>query len=59
MKSSSVKVSIPQSVWWMSTISVVPSSRWLIASERISSSVTDAAGVADHVRLALLEAEDR
>ena len=40
LNSSSVNVSIPQSVWWISTISFVPSSRWLIASERISSSVT-------------------
>ena len=27
LNSSSVKVSIPQSVWWISTISLVPSSR--------------------------------
>ena len=40
LKSSSVKVSMPQSVWWIRMISRVPSSRWLIASERISSSVT-------------------
>ena len=40
LNSSSVNVSIPQSVWWMRMISVVPSSRWLIVSERISSSVT-------------------
>ena len=40
LKSSSVNVSMPQSVWWMRMISSVPSSRWLIASERISSSVT-------------------
>jgi hypothetical protein len=40
LNSSSVKVSMPQSVWWMRMISFVPSSRWLIASERISSSVT-------------------
>ena len=40
LNSSSVKVSIPQSVWWMRMISVVPSRRWEIASERISSSVT-------------------
>jgi len=39
-KASSEKVSMPQSVWWMRMISRVPSSRWLIASERISSSVT-------------------
>jgi hypothetical protein len=39
-KASSVNVSIPQSVWWMRTISRVPSRRWEIASERISSSVT-------------------
>src|SRR5262249_17943351 len=40
LNSSSVKVSIPQSVWWMRMISSVPSRRWEIASERISSSVT-------------------
>ena len=40
LKTSSVKVSIPQSVWWMRMISRVPSRRWEIASERISSSVT-------------------
>src|SRR5581483_8975564 len=39
-KSSSVKVSMPQSVWWMRMISSVPSRRWEIASDRISSSVT-------------------
>jgi hypothetical protein len=38
-KSSSWKVSMPQSVWWMRMISSVPSSRCEIASERISSSV--------------------
>ena len=37
---SSVKVTIPQSVWWMRMISVVPSRRWLIVSERMASSVT-------------------
>lgn len=31
---------MPQSVWWISTISRVPSRRWLIASERITSSET-------------------
>ncbi|CKS47040.1 Uncharacterised protein [Mycobacterium tuberculosis] len=40
LKSSSVKVSIPQSVWCSRMISRVPSSRWLMASERITSSVT-------------------
>ena len=40
LKSSSVKVSMPQSVWWIRMISRVPSSRWLIARDRISSSVT-------------------
>ena len=40
LKSSSVNVSMPQSVWWMRMISSVPSSRCEIASERISSSVT-------------------
>jgi hypothetical protein len=39
-KSSSVKVNIPQSVWWIRMISRVPSSRCEMASERISSSVT-------------------
>ena len=38
--SSSRNVSMPQSVWWMRMISSVPSRRWEIASERISSSVT-------------------
>src|ERR687896_232109 len=37
--SASVKVSIPQSVWWISMISRVLSSRWLIVSERIPSVV--------------------
>src|SRR5262245_5116476 len=36
----SEKSSIPQPVWWISTISSVPSSRWLMTSERIASSVT-------------------
>ena len=40
LKSSSENVSIPQSVWWIRMISRVPSSRWLMARERISSSVT-------------------
>ena len=40
LNSSSVNVSMPQSVWWMRMISSVPSRRWEIASERISSSVT-------------------
>src|SRR3712207_6235880 len=39
LNSSSVKVSIPQSVWWMRMISSVPSSRCEIDSERISSAV--------------------
>src|SRR3954454_5086708 len=39
-KSSSLNVSIPQSVWWRSTISSVPSACCEIASERIVSSVT-------------------
>jgi hypothetical protein len=34
------EVSMPQSVWWMRMISRVPSRRWLMARERISSSVT-------------------
>lgn len=37
---SSVNVRIPQSVWWMSTISVVPKRRWLIVSDRMPSSVS-------------------
>ena len=40
LNASSVKVSMPQSVWWMRMISSVPSRRCEIASERISSSVT-------------------
>jgi hypothetical protein len=40
LNSSSVNVSMPQSVWWMRMISSVPSRRWEIASERIVSSVT-------------------
>ena len=40
LKSSSLNVSIPQSVWWTRMTSSVPSRRWEIASERISSSVT-------------------
>src|SRR4051812_27680978 len=39
-KSSSLNVSIPQSVWWMRMISCVPSLCCEIASERIVSSVT-------------------
>jgi hypothetical protein len=39
-KSSSANVSISQSVWWISMISSVPSSRCEMARERISSSVT-------------------
>jgi hypothetical protein len=51
-----VKVSIPQSVWWMRMISSVPSSRWLMASDLV---VGDhAARVADDVRLTFGEAED-
>ena len=30
---------MPQSVWWIRMISLVPSSRWLMARERIWSSV--------------------
>ena len=37
---SSLKVSMPHSVWWMRTISSVPSSRCEMASERMASSVT-------------------
>ncbi len=39
LNASSVNVSMPQSVWWISMISLVPSNRWLMASDRISSSV--------------------
>jgi hypothetical protein len=37
--SSSRKVSMPQSVWWTSMISVVPSSRCEMASDRMTSSL--------------------
>ena len=40
LNSSSVNVSMPQSVWWMRMISSVPSSRCEMARERIASSVT-------------------
>ena len=40
LNESSVTLSMPQAVWWMRMISVVPSSRWLIASDLITSSVT-------------------
>jgi hypothetical protein len=33
-------MSIPQSVWWIRMISLVPRRRWEMARERISSSVT-------------------
>ena len=56
-KPSSVIFSMPQSVWWISITSRVPSLRCEIASERITSSVIDAAGVAQHVRLAVAEPE--
>lgn len=35
--SSLLKVSIPQSVWWITTISLVPRSCWLIITERRAS----------------------
>ena len=35
----SVNVTMPQSVWWMRTISSVPRSRWLMTSERMASSL--------------------
>ena len=38
-KPSSVSVCMPQSVWWISITSRVPSRRWETASERITSSV--------------------
>ena len=38
-KPSSVSFCMPQSVWWISITSRVPSRRWEIASERITSSV--------------------
>ncbi len=50
--SSSSSVCIPQPVWLISITSVVPSRRWETASERITSSVTVAARVAQHVRVA-------
>ncbi len=31
---------MPQLVWWMRTTDLVPSARWLMASERMVSSVT-------------------
>ena len=37
---SSVNVTIPQSVWWIRMISVVPSRRWEITRERMASSLT-------------------
>src|SRR5271165_1902898 len=39
LTSSSWKVSMPQSVWWMRTISFVPSSRWEMVRDRMTSSV--------------------
>jgi hypothetical protein len=39
LNSSSVVFAMPQSVWWIRMISVVPSSRWLIDSDLIMSSV--------------------
>src|SRR4029450_9665485 len=38
--SSSVKVSMPQSVWWIRMISRVPSSHWEMARDRTTSAVT-------------------
>src|ERR1700683_986489 len=40
VSSSSWKVSIPQSVWWMRTISLVPSRRCEMVRDRMTSSVT-------------------
>src|SRR6476660_9547880 len=51
---SSVKSSMPQSVWWTTNHSSVPSSLWEITSEWMASSL--AAGVADHVGVTFLEA---
>jgi hypothetical protein len=39
LNSSSVVFARPQSVWWIKMISLVPSSRWLIDSDLIMSSV--------------------
>src|SRR5215204_1464795 len=56
--SSSEKVSIPPSVWWIRTISRVPSRRWG-DRERADLVVCDhASGVADDVGVSLLEPVD-
>ena len=52
--SSSRKVSIPQSVWCISTTSRVPSRRWEITSDRITSSVTTPPAFPYHMRVAFL-----
>src|SRR3954465_5263557 len=67
-KSSSRNVSIPQSVWWIRTISSVPSLCWEIASGRIVPSGATppafgatggaaSAGVGDEGGVALLQAQ--
>ena len=52
--SSSRKVSIPQSVWCISTTSRVPSRRWEITSDRIHIVGDHTAGISYHVRVAFL-----
>ena len=49
---------MPQSVWWIRMISLVPSSRWLMASERISSSVTTPPALRMTCASPVVEAED-
>ena len=50
---SSVKNSIPQSVWWMTNHSAVPSSLYEMTSERIASSLARPPAFADDVGVAL------
>ena len=54
LNSSSVNVSMPQSVWWMRMISSVPRSRCEIAQRSDLVVGHHAAGVADHVRVAFV-----
>ena len=53
---SSVKVSMPQLVWWMTNHSRVPSSLWEITSERIASLLARPPAFPDHVGVALGQA---
>ena len=46
---SSVKISMPQLVWWMTNHSPVPCSLWEITSERIASSLARPPAFPDHV----------